>query len=79
MAALAAKIESNRQNFRAAVGWFGPRRVHEHGTEEELAFLAGLLTQGVPGVLQDPLAPRRGPRGPPPDSLGNAPWETRPH
>ena len=27
---------------------------------------AGLLTQGVPGVLQDPLAPRRGPLGPSP-------------
>jgi hypothetical protein len=37
MAALAAKIESNRQNFRAAVGWFGPRR--EHGTEAELESL----------------------------------------
>ena len=27
-------------------------------------FVAGLLTQGVPGVLQDPLAPRRGPLEP---------------
>jgi hypothetical protein len=25
---------------------------------------AGLITQGVLGVLQDPFAPRRGPRGP---------------
>ena len=32
----------------------------------------GLLTQGVPGVLQDPFAPRRGPLGPSPD-LGKVP------
>jgi hypothetical protein len=30
-------------------------------------YLPGLLTQGVPGVPQDPLAPRRGPIGPSPD------------
>jgi hypothetical protein len=39
-------------------------------------FTSGLLTQGVPGVPQDPLAPRRGPLGPSPDresSIGNAP------
>jgi hypothetical protein len=37
---------------------------------------AGLLTQGVPGVPQDSLAPRRGPLGPSPDkeiAIGNAP------
>jgi arylsulfatase B/arylsulfatase I/J len=37
---------------------------------------AGLLTQGVPGVPQDPLAPSCGPLGSSPDrksSLGNAP------
>jgi hypothetical protein len=37
---------------------------------------AGLLIQGVPGVPQDPLAPRRGPLGSSPDrggAVGNAP------
>jgi hypothetical protein len=37
---------------------------------------SGLLTQGVPGVPQDPSAPRRGPLGSSPDresAIGNAP------
>jgi hypothetical protein len=36
---------------------------------------AGLLTQGVPNVPQDPFAPRRGPLGSSPDrdrDIGNA-------
>jgi hypothetical protein len=36
----------------------------------------GLITQGVPGVPQDPLAPRRGPLRPSPDrdsAIGSAP------
>jgi hypothetical protein len=33
-------------------------------TLQELGFRSGLLTQGVPGVPQDPFAPRRGPLGP---------------
>jgi hypothetical protein len=36
---------------------------------------AGLLTQGVPGVLQHPLAPRRGPLDP--LQIGSVPQETR--
>jgi hypothetical protein len=39
-------------------------------------FMSGLITQGVPGVPQDSLAPRPGPFGPPPDregAIGNAP------
>ena len=41
-----------------------------------MAFTAGLLTQGVPRVPQDPSAPRRGPLGYSPDresAIGNAP------
>ena len=39
-------------------------------------YTAGLLTQGVPGVPQDPLAPRRRPLGSSPDrnsAVGNVP------
>jgi hypothetical protein len=45
----------------------------------EYKFAAGLLTQGVPGVPQDPVAPRGGPLGSSPDReraigwIGNAP------
>ena len=35
----------------------------------ELGQQPGLLTQGVPGVPQDPLTPPSGPRAPSPDSL----------
>ena len=47
--------------------------VHLEGDE---LYAAGLLTQGVPGVPQDSLAPRRGPLGPSPDRespIENAP------
>ena len=47
--------------------------VHLEGDE---MYPAGLLTQGVPGVPQDPLAPRRGTLGPSLDresAIGNAP------
>jgi hypothetical protein len=42
----------------------------------DFEYCPGLLTQGVPGVPQDPFAPRRGPLGPFPDrerAIGNAP------
>jgi hypothetical protein len=51
----------------------GPQEDHEL---EGIAFYTGLLTQGVPGVPQDPFAPRRGPLGSSPDgesATGNAP------
>ena len=35
----------------------------------DMGWRAGLITQGVPGVPQDPLAPPSGPRAPSPDSL----------
>ena len=39
------------------------------GDEANWAWPTGLLTQGLPGVPQDPLAPPSGPRPPSPDSL----------
>jgi hypothetical protein len=43
-----------------------PRRVLDEGDE---AYEAGLLTQGVPGVPQDPFAPPGGPPGPSQDPV----------
>ena len=45
------------------------------GTMVPASNLAGqLLTQGVPGVLWDPLAPRRRPLGPSPDRESVIGW-----
>jgi hypothetical protein len=50
--------------------------LEQDGEERNIWWASGLLTQGVPRVPQDPLAPRRGPLGPSPDresAIGNAP------
>jgi hypothetical protein len=55
----AATVEVDVMPFLGRTEWGGPFD----------KYYAGLLTQGVPGVPQDPFAPPPGPRVPSPDSL----------
>ena len=75
---LADQVETNDGLYEGAVKTFleSQGQNYTKGGHFDGLLQAGLLTQGVPGVPQDPLTPRRGPLGPSLDrerAIRNAP------